>query len=739
MQQQPCGIMIDGLAERSFQGMAHAMGLRDLSMVDTQSAMSSVTTHSPKGGSLKGTGESSLVEWQELASRSQQIEEIVRFSGTTTSNTARTEHDGSGISSSKNRPEAHNQTEDSAGIARANQTDVIGEQDLSKDLSKDDGRTEISRRMEKGGQEFVIQRTQSSGETLAKPPVSEPAGMDIDGRLREYKFVIAALHTWKKLEVRVVTWPEVPPWGFEDWNSSSASAESMIAINLRQAHVHSTAACNVRSVVGLLVDNDGEAPPDVVQSADTTNSSLGARSHDSDRLEKDITAISDSAIFSPAHSDILADTASDMMLNAGASHGSGRAGETFVPLENSKNDMECDDVKFEGRVTRLSRKHQLEASSQPSTKKHRTSSATYFGRIEDTLDAGILIEACIKGILRPVGGAMEVSSIEIRSGTVLVIHERDGNIQRWRDGYHWSPSRISGGFLIYRQVERKASVPTTETEETQTIPSTSDGSKLMKGKSFTVLPDGLTKKTIGMIGSDRQSYRVISYYETDDARVRTSLINIRELDTPRISAHKALPRPSKDETFSSLGLYPKDADASTSNGWKNKRKRRAVVIPQIDRRYPEYEPQMSDYPIMFPYRNDPVAVEDSQATASTTENLVHRKGVSNGQPSSSYQKRTPTALVPQYPREFAMGQYFNAPAPPFVAFTSSSSSNTYHPQGNTLHYSLPTQYDVYQGMTGGSMSQQQQYQQQYTLGPGYFQPLSGYGPRPSPSNGHHPL
>ncbi|KAI8845055.1 Gti1/Pac2 family-domain-containing protein [Chytriomyces cf. hyalinus JEL632] len=337
-----------------------------------------------------------------------------------------------------------------------------------------------------------------------------------------------------------------------------------------------------------------------------------------------------------------------------------------VPPENSKNDTECDDVKFEGRVTRLSRKHQLEAS-EPSTKRHRTSSATYYGRIEDSLDAGIVIEACIKGILRAVSGAMEVSSIEIRSGTVLVIHERDGNIQRWRDGYHWSPSRISGGFLIYRQVERKESVTTNEAEETQTIPSSADGSKLAKGKSFTVLPDGLTKKTIGMIGSDRRSYRVISYYETEDARVRTSVINTRELDSPRISAHKAQPRPSKDELFASLGLYPKDADASTSNGWRNKRKRRAVVIPQIDRRYPEYEPQMSDYPIIFPYREDHVATDESQERPSTTEKLVHRKGVSNGQPSSSHQKRTPPALAPHYSRAIAQ-QHVSPPREQSASF-----------------------------------------------------------------------
>ncbi|KAI8832155.1 hypothetical protein BJ741DRAFT_294949 [Chytriomyces cf. hyalinus JEL632] len=208
---------------------------------------------------------------------------------------------------------------------------------------------------------------------------------------------------------------------------------------------------------------------------------------------------------------------------------------------------------------------------------------------------------------------------------VLVIHERDGNTAMAREHIFVVAFSNQWRVFIYRQVERKVSVRATETEETQTIPSTADGSKLAKGKSFTVLPDGLTKKTIGMIGSDRQSYRVISYYETEDARVRTSLINIRELDSPRISAHKALLRPSTDESFSSLGLYPKDTDASTSNGWRNKRKRRAVVIPQIDRRYPEYEPQISDYPIMFPYRQDPFAAGDPQARPSITEKLVHRK------------------------------------------------------------------------------------------------------------------
>ncbi|KAJ3236312.1 hypothetical protein HDU81_010901 [Chytriomyces hyalinus] len=535
----------------------------------------------------------------------------------------------------------------------------------------------------------------------------------------------------------------------------------MTAINLpRETLVPYAAAANVCSVAGSQADDNGEALTFSMaltrngtnccfENASGTNSMHDPRdSHLDRRDEKDMNGIVHPAPLSPVHSYILGDTVSDVA-NADASHESrpGRtqaeqteeiSAETFVPVppEISKNDAECEGPKFEGRVTRLARKRQLEGTIETFAKRHPTSRATYNGRIKDSLDAGIVIEACIKGILRKVSAAMEVSSIEIRSGTVFVIDEGDGNIQRWRDGYQWSPSRISGGFLIYRQVETNDIVPSTEAGETQNIPA--DGSKLTKGKSFTVLPDGLTKKTIGMIGSDRQSYRVISYYETEEANVRGSLINIRELDSPRISAHKALSRPSTDELFASLRLYPKDT--CTSNDWRNKRRRRAVEIPQFDRRYPEYEPQMSDYPIMFPYRNDPAgATDDSHTTPSTTEILVHRDVFSNEQSSSSQQQRTPSTLAPKYSRPIAMEQYLNIPAHPIVAYTPSSSSNTLHYHGNTQQYSLFAHYDAYQCMTSGFISQQQQYQQQYTLGPGYFQPPSGYGPLPPPSNQHYPL
>ncbi|KAJ3233668.1 hypothetical protein HDU81_002053 [Chytriomyces hyalinus] len=788
--------MIDGLSGRSLQRLTCAGGGQvpeqrhssallpnaDSQAVDTQSVMSSATTHSPKTGSFEVAGEPSLVEWQESDSRSQQNQAKLGFSGSTTSNAARTEPDGSIIDGSINASEAHFQTEDSVAITHAIQTEVLREQDLWNA----DGRTGISVRMDEGGQEFVMQATESCGERLAKASTTEFAGIDVEKHL----------------------YP------------SSANAESMIAINLpHKKHSHSATAKNGGSEAGFLVDEaapgeltlflmasswKGTNRTDMVSNGVTRQCDhLGAglfggideltveylrqtlfntRTQRIRRLAHPITpqivskkTKTPSLTLQYSRLPILPFSQNCELHGVEygrfpwigtherlASYDSHSTDKIFVkhwneaqvyrmsffplpapPPGDTNDDAECDEVKFERRITRLSRKHQLEASIESSAKRHRTSSATYHGRIEDALDAGIVIEACIKGILREVSGAMEVSSIAIRSGTVLVIHERDGNIQRWRDGYQWSPSRVSGGFLIYRQVERKDIPPATETEETQDNPAAADSTKLLtKAKSFTVLPDGLTKKTIGLIGSDRQSYRVISYYETEDERVRRSLINIQELNSPRSCAHKALPRPSKDETFSSLSLYPKDTDASTSNGWRNKRKRKAVVIPQIDRRYPEYEPQISDYPIMFPYRQDPAATDDAQAEpCSATENSIQPKALNKQLSSSSHLKRTSSTLAPQYSRAAAMEQYLNPNASQLAAYTSSTSTNTYHHQGNNMHYPSNAQHDAYRGLDNGFASQQQLYQQQYTLAPGYFQPPpSGYGPlRPSPSNGYYPL
>jgi hypothetical protein len=82
--------------------------------------------------------------------------------------------------------------------------------------------------------------------------------------------------------------------------------------------------------------------------------------------------------------------------------------------------------------------------------------ATYFGFIPSTFDALILVEAVLRGKLNHVARRPHDRERDtvIKSGTIFIYEEHSSGIKRWTDGIQWSPSRILGNFLIYRQLER---------------------------------------------------------------------------------------------------------------------------------------------------------------------------------------------------------------------------------------------------------------------------------------------
>jgi len=68
----------------------------------------------------------------------------------------------------------------------------------------------------------------------------------------------------------------------------------------------------------------------------------------------------------------------------------------------------------------------------------------------------MLFEACLSGKLHHVPRRphdRERSSL-IKSGSVFIYEENASGIKRWTDGVAWSPSRILGNFLIYRELEK---------------------------------------------------------------------------------------------------------------------------------------------------------------------------------------------------------------------------------------------------------------------------------------------
>jgi hypothetical protein len=75
---------------------------------------------------------------------------------------------------------------------------------------------------------------------------------------------------------------------------------------------------------------------------------------------------------------------------------------------------------------------------------------TYIGFIESMDDAAIVANACLRGLLSPITSRYKQP---IKDGDCFVFIDQKSNIKRWTDGKIWSPSRHSGNFLVYRELE----------------------------------------------------------------------------------------------------------------------------------------------------------------------------------------------------------------------------------------------------------------------------------------------
>ncbi|KAJ3281772.1 hypothetical protein HDU79_010508 [Rhizoclosmatium sp. JEL0117] len=132
---------------------------------------------------------------------------------------------------------------------------------------------------------------------------------------------------------------------------------------------------------------------------------------------------------------------------------------------------------------------------------------TFFGWIRDRTDAMIIVEATIRGQLNPVLPYTQTSNSSVRSGSVVVFTQKsnDAHSIRWRDGRVWTTSKLSEGFLLYRESE-PASKPNRGRETCGLYPA----GTLRPGTK--TIPDGMCKRTITITASDGNQYRVISYF-----------------------------------------------------------------------------------------------------------------------------------------------------------------------------------------------------------------------------------
>ncbi|KAL3954440.1 hypothetical protein ACCO45_010003 [Purpureocillium lilacinum] len=167
------------------------------------------------------------------------------------------------------------------------------------------------------------------------------------------------------------------------------------------------------------------------------------------------------------------------------------------------------------------------------------------GYIASTLDALLLFECALSGRISQVSRRPNDRERQdlIKSGSIFIYQESATGIKRWTDGKSWSPSRILGNFLIYREMD-KPFPPGQKKRAMKRLASGSLGGltnsngrlhsdngdfpshaskqarhlRLIIGSlvdSFSFKENGLVKKTIS-IKYHNVSHRIISYYSVED-------------------------------------------------------------------------------------------------------------------------------------------------------------------------------------------------------------------------------
>ncbi|CAG8558067.1 2477_t:CDS:2 [Paraglomus occultum] len=229
--------------------------------------------------------------------------------------------------------------------------------------------------------------------------------------------------------------------------------------------------------------------------------------------------------------------------------------------------------------------------------------ATFRGYIESTQDTLLIFEACRRGHLPKICRRLQEKERKIvQSGSVFVFDERESGIKRWTDGLVWSPSRILGNFLIYRELDKRAPAGKKETVpvERQRSNSLDTESQAEKNKeralvgsltnSYRFKKGGLIKKTMSIVVNGVAQH-MISYYTKED-------VLAGKLKTPSATPNLAMLEISSEFLV----------------------KQNFRIPPQIEPVYDQNEPQKLDYgkhPNGIPSRMSSIGSTNSPTRLST--------------------------------------------------------------------------------------------------------------------------
>ncbi|KAJ7590228.1 Gti1/Pac2 family-domain-containing protein [Mycena floridula] len=155
----------------------------------------------------------------------------------------------------------------------------------------------------------------------------------------------------------------------------------------------------------------------------------------------------------------------------------------------------------------------------------------FHGYVETTVHALRLIHSARQGVIPRITRRLNDTERRsmIKSGAVFVFSVEESGIKRWTDGLLWSPSRIVGNFLVYREINERATSrgnhkkSYTSDDASRALHRTSPPSQLppaykpSSSDQGTFKVNGLIKKTI-TVTIDGSDLHLISYYTSEDIR-----------------------------------------------------------------------------------------------------------------------------------------------------------------------------------------------------------------------------
>ncbi|KAK4114101.1 hypothetical protein N656DRAFT_705738, partial [Canariomyces notabilis] len=161
------------------------------------------------------------------------------------------------------------------------------------------------------------------------------------------------------------------------------------------------------------------------------------------------------------------------------------------------------------------------------------------GFIADGMDACALIMACVQGRYRAATRRPREHERErlVVSGNIFVYkRDKNTNLTRWTDGVNWSPSRLQGPFIFYREIQDppQGHRKNNKAKNPNAIANPNSDREALRLRPFIAAlydtymfkPGGLIKKSFaGKVGND--DWHVVAYYTLQDL---PNLHRVRALD-----------------------------------------------------------------------------------------------------------------------------------------------------------------------------------------------------------------